>query len=262
MPLVERDDGARLHWEERGEGPGLLIAHSYIQHPAVLKGLFDELASDHRLIRYDARGTGQSSPGGPFDMNTDVEDMLAICEAAGPVAVVANGDATNRAVHAGARQSDAVPVVISLESLPLSAGDAVDTDALVASAGVLSALVGMMRADYRSGMMAAIQRGNPDMTPDELRERIDRTTAYSSHEAAVTRLEEWIGDAPADDAAALGDRLVIAYEGAGGWFPADLHEAGRKFLPEARFERLEGGPISRPDLTAAVVRGVTASARA
>ena len=38
-----------------------------------------------------------------------------------------------------------------------------------------------------------------------------------------------------------------------------LHERAREFLPAARFERLEGGAISRPDLTAAVVRAITAA---
>jgi hypothetical protein len=119
----------------------------------------------------------------------------------------------------------------------------------------------MMRADYRSGMTAAIQRGNPDMTPGEIRDRVDRTVAYIPHEAGLMRLEEWIADRPEDDALALGRRLVIAYEGMGAWFPAELHEGAQKVLPEARFERLEGGAISRPDLTAAIVRELAVAAR-
>ena len=55
----------------------------------------------------------------------------------------------------------------------------------------------------------------------------------------------------------LGDRLIIAYEGAGAWFPQDLTERGIAILPEARFVKLDGGAISSPELTAAVVRGVT-----
>jgi pimeloyl-ACP methyl ester carboxylesterase len=256
---VERDNGVRLWWEERGQGPGVLLGHSYIQHPEVLQGLADALSAEHRLVRYDARGSGQSTRTGPYDMNTDVEDLLAVAEAAGPLAVVvANGDASNRAIHAAARRTDLIASVVSMETLPLPPGVAEETDALVGSGGVLSGLVATMRADYRSGLFAAIQRGNPDITTDQLRERVDRTVEYIPYEAGCGRLEEWIADQPGEDSRALGDRLIIAYEGAGGWFTADLHEHGREFLPEARFEQLNGGAISRPDLTADVVRRVIA----
>jgi pimeloyl-ACP methyl ester carboxylesterase len=193
-------------------------------------------------------------------MNTDVEDLLAVAEAAGPLAtVVANGDAANRAIHAAARRPDLIPSVVSMETLPLPRGVAEETDALVGSGGVLTGLMAMMRADYRSGMFATIQRGNPDITTEQLRERVDRTVEYIPYEAGCGRLEEWIADEPGDDSRALGDRLVIAYEGAGAWFTAELHERGREFLPEARFEQLERGAITRPDLTADVVRRVIAA---
>ena len=261
MPVVEREDGVRLVWEESGDGPGVLLVHSYIQHPGVLEGLLAELRSGHRTIRYDARGAGESTRRGPYDMQTDVADLIAVVEAAGPVAaVIANGDATNRAVHAAAQRPDLIPYVISLETVPLRSGDTSGTDALIGSRQVLDALVVMMRADYRSGLTAAMQRGNPEMTQEQVRDRVDGTVAYIDHEAAVDRLEAWIYDDPGGDPAALGDRFVVAYEGAGGWFPADLTERGGEGLPEAQFVRLDGGAISRPDLSAAVIRTITGAA--
>jgi hypothetical protein len=118
----------------------------------------------------------------------------------------------------------------------------------------------MMRADYRTGLSAAVQRGNPDMTQDELRARVDATVAYIDHDASLGRLEGWIHDDPGDDPRALGERLVVAYEGAGEWFPAELTERGLDLLPDAQFVKLDGGAIRRPDLTAAVVRSVTGAA--
>jgi pimeloyl-ACP methyl ester carboxylesterase len=258
VPRVEREAGVSLFWQEWGEGPALLVMHSYIQHPTVLERLLAELSPGHRMVRYDARGTGESTRVGPYDMQTDVEDLIAIAEDAGPLAaVLANGDATNRATHAAAQRPDLVPYVISMETVPLLPGQAVDTDALVGSGGVLSALVGMMRADYRSGMLATIQRGNPDMTPEQVRERVDATVAYIPHEAGLGRLEAWINDEPGDDPYTLADRLIVAYEGAGAWFTEELLERGQQLLPDARFVKLEGGAVSRPELTAAVVRRVT-----
>jgi pimeloyl-ACP methyl ester carboxylesterase len=258
VPFVEREDGVSLFWQEWGEGPGLLVTTSYLQHPKVLAGLIAQLQEGHRTIRYDARGTGESTRRGPYDPGTDVADLIAIAEAAGPVtAVIANGDATNRAVHAAAQRPDLIPYVVSLETVPLMPGQAAGTDALVASGGVLDALVSTMRLDYRTGLIAAVERGNPNMTEAELYERIDATVAYVSHEASIGRLEAWINDDPGDDPRSLGDRLVLAYEGAGAWFTAELLDRAREVLPEARLVKLEAGAVSRPDLTAAVIRDVT-----
>jgi pimeloyl-ACP methyl ester carboxylesterase len=261
VPFVEREDGVTLFWQDWGEGPGLLVVHSYIQHPTVLEGLLADLQGGHRTVRYDARGAGESTRRGPYDMQTDVADLLAVAQAAGPIAaVVANGDATNRAVHAAVERPDLLPYVISMETVPLAPGQAAGTESLISSRQVLEALVGMMRADYRSGLSAAVQRGNPDMTQDEVRARVDATVAYIDHDASLGRLEGWINDQPGGDPRALGERLVVAYEGAGGWFPAELTERGHDLLPDAQFVKLEGGAISRPDLAAAVVRSITGAA--
>jgi pimeloyl-ACP methyl ester carboxylesterase len=258
VPFVEREGGVSLFWQDWGEGPGLLVVQSYIQHPQVLEGLLAELQGGHRMVRYDARGAGESTRQGPYDMATDVADLIAVAEAAGPIAaVVANGDASNRAVHAAAQRPDLIPCVVSMETVPLGAGQAAGTESLISSVNVLDALVSMMRADYRSGLTAAITRGNPDFDPDQVRARVDATVAYIDHQAALGRLEEWIHDDPGDDPRSLGDRLVVAYEGAGAWFPSDLTEVGKDLLPDAQFVKLDGGALTRPDLTAAVVRNVT-----
>ena len=261
MAWVERPDGIRLAVQERGEGPAVLCAHSFVQHPDVYRGLHDELARDHRLITYHARGTGQSTRSGPYDMETDAADMAAVIEERGPVeAVVANGEASHWAVRVAVSRPDLLPHVVTLETVPFRTEDAADSDALVGSASVLGALVSMIRADYRTGLRAAIERGNPTLTDAEMRERVDRTAGHCPPEAGVARLEAWIADDASGPSIALGDRLTVAGEGAGGWFPASLHELARQFLPEARFVRLERGAISDPRLMADVVRNVVSYA--
>jgi pimeloyl-ACP methyl ester carboxylesterase len=258
VPKVETADGVQLHWDERGAGPALLLVHSYIQHPRVFAGLIDDLARDHRVVTYDARGTGQSSRSGPYDMQTDVSDLQLVVEDAGPfVGLIANGEAANRSVYLAADRPDLVPVVISLESLPVGSAFAEGSDALVASTSVLEALMAMMRTDYRAGLSAALQRANPDMTSDDLRDRVALNVEHCGQEAGTGRLESWIADDAADAARSIGGRLFVLAEGSGEWFPSDLHDRARQALPEAEIVRLEGGAISRPDLSAARIREIT-----
>lgn len=247
--------------QERGEGPALLCAHSFVQHPGVYRGLHEELARDHRVITYHARGTGESTKAGPYDMETDAADMAAVVESLGPVeAVIANGEAAHWAVRVAVEQPELIPRVIALETLPFRASEAAQSDALIGSTSVLNALVAMIRADYRTGLHAAIERGNPSLTEEEMRERMDLTAAHSPAEAAVPRLEAWIADDVSEAAGALGGRLMVLFHGEGAWFPASLHELARDFLPEARFVRLEQGAISAPDLAAAAIREVVSYA--
>lgn len=261
MTWVERPDGVRLAVQERGDGPAILVMHSFVQHPDVYAGLHDELARDHRVISYHARGTGESTKAGPYDMETDAADMAAVAESCGPVeAVLGNGEASHWAVRVATAHPELVPRVVCLETLPFRTQDAEGSDALIGSATVLDTLVSMIRADYRTGLHAAIQRGNPSLDEDEMRERVDLTAAHSPAEASVPRLEAWIADDVSKASRELGDRLTIAFEGAGAWFPASLHELARDFLPEARFVRLERGAISAPEIMADVVRDVVSYA--
>jgi pimeloyl-ACP methyl ester carboxylesterase len=262
MPFVERSDGVRLEWEERGHGPSLLVGHAYLQFPSVYEGLVAELASDHRVITYAPRGSGESSRRPPYDMATDVDDLRVLIEEVGPIeAALVNGDASNRAVHLAAERPDLVPYVVSLETVPFTPEAAAASDALVASTGVLQAMLGMMRADYRAAVSAALARGNPGMEQEALGDRVDMTANYCSHEAALGRLEAWIRDDCTEQARTLGDRLVLAAQGDGEWFSADLHDRINEYLPEARAVRLEGGAVSRPDLTADLVRSLVGAAR-
>ena len=68
MPFIKRPDGAELHWEERGEGPNVVIANQFFSPLSVFGGLMDLLAERHRLVTYDPRGIGRSSAHGPYDM--------------------------------------------------------------------------------------------------------------------------------------------------------------------------------------------------
>ena len=43
-------------------------------------GLIDDLVTDHRVVTYDLRGSGQSTRQGPYDVDTDAADLAALIE--------------------------------------------------------------------------------------------------------------------------------------------------------------------------------------
>ena len=82
----------------------------------------------------------------------------------------------------------------------------------------------------------------------------------------MERLRAWAEDDASDYGLQCGDRLWMLYsdEMGGGWFPAGEQgrRLARRLFPAAHVEQVDDGIISRPDLTAAVVREVAVSDRA
>ena len=86
---------------------------------------------------------------------------------------------------------------------------------------------------------------------------MDETLAYTSPETTLARLESWLADESAlDELRALGDRLAIVWHEGDSWQAGSIPRV-RELLPEARIVEVEDGPLSRPDLQAAVVREMT-----
>ena len=76
-----RPDGAQLHWEERGEGPNVVIAEPVLLAARRCStGSWTCSSSTIALVTYDMRGVGESSMQGPYDMETDAEDLAAVIE--------------------------------------------------------------------------------------------------------------------------------------------------------------------------------------
>jgi pimeloyl-ACP methyl ester carboxylesterase len=267
MPHLARPDGAKIHWEERGSGPRVLLAPYANAYPAVYDPLEADLLADHRVVRYDDRGTGASDHTGPFDMETGAGDMEAVLEeAGGPAVVIALGDAVHRAARITARRADLVDALVVPGGSPAGRKRLEGSDAMVTSDSVLDAFLSMGATDYRGAIRTAISAANPQMSEDEVRERVNRQVAYQPHETAVARWRAWAEEDSTDAGRACGDRLWLLYSDdmSGGWFPAgeEGRRLARRLFPEAHVEGIEDGMISRPDLTADVVRRVTSRTRA
>jgi hypothetical protein len=256
MPFLARPDGARIYWEEAGDGPGVLLCNTFNLAP--LDPLVERLASSRRVIDYEPRGLGRSSDKGPYDLETGAADLEALLEETGPVEVaLAIGDGTHRAIRVADGRPDLIDrVVFTSTAIGRESGD--ERAGFAASREVLFALMSVIRRDYRTGLRQMLT-GSAHNEAEE-RERLEELVAVIPQDAAIGYLEAWIAAEGFDIARRLGDRLtVLAYPG-NAWFPIEMYEGLRAHLTEACFEFVQDGPITRPDLAAEVLLKVSARA--
>jgi len=265
MPRVQRPDGAEIEWRIQSEaGPLVAIALMATQPPAACSGIVEALGLDHRVLTYDLRGAGASSRVGPYDIETDAADFAAVVDGAGGDALaIALGDGGRRAVRAAAERPDLIHTVVVSGELPLGPiSMAGSREALADSPAVLEALLGMLETDYRMGLRTMLaSSGESGWGEPALYARLDAIEAYSPREASVQRVRAWTEDDSRQHARALGDRLWYLHFPGNAWFKGSL-EAIRRGLPEARFEPVSEGVISRPQENAAAVRRILAARRA
>ncbi len=262
---IERGGGVELHWEQRGDGPLVVIACHWSGYPPVFEPLIEELQNDHRIVTYDARGTGRSTRRGPHDMITGAADLSAVIEEAGePAVVVTMAEACNRAVRVGADRPDLVVGIIAPGALPIPRSALEGTQALVSSDAVVDAFLEMLANDYRGAQRTMMTTANPQMSEGELRERVDLQVAYCPADVALERTRAWRDDDPTNAARECANRLWLLWspDMVGPWFPPvqEVKQVLSRELPEAQLETIDDGLVSRPELTAEVVRRVTTMA--
>lgn len=69
--------GAELYYESAGDGPPLVMIHSGGFDRRIWDDQFQAFAAHYRVIRYDVRGFGKSSPGrGDYADAEDLQDLL------------------------------------------------------------------------------------------------------------------------------------------------------------------------------------------
>jgi len=266
METVLRPGGAELHVEERGKGAPVVFAPYWSGHPTVFEGLLHNLAGDHRVITWDARGTGRSTRSGPYDIETDSSDLEAVVEQTGePATIVSVADGMNRAVRVAARRPELVGAVVTMGTGPFARMHFAQDEGMVASDSVVAAFLKMLERDYRGALRTILRATNAQMSEDELRDRVALQLEYCPQEAAVARVRAWADDDPTEAARETGRRLWIfsAPDVAGPWLPPPerRRELVRTLTPEANLEEATGaeGPVSRPDVAAKRIRRITAA---
>jgi hypothetical protein len=143
-------------------------------------------------------------------------------------------------------------------SAPISLSTLRRSESLLSSQTVIEAFIEMMGTDYRGALRALLTQTNPQMSEEEVRERVTTQEEYIPRETAVARARAWFDDDSSEQGRAIGDRLSILFsdEMGGAWLPRGGELAGllSEHLPEARLVPIADGIASRPDLTADVIR--------
>jgi pimeloyl-ACP methyl ester carboxylesterase len=265
VPRLRRPDGAEIDWWVQGEdGPLVAIALMALHPPRVCRPLVDDLATDHRVLGYDLRGTGASSCIGPYDIETDAADLAAVLEEAGGDAlVVALGDGARRSVRVAAERPDLAHTVVVSGEFPLGRiGERGSQDALANSPAVLDALLGMLETDFRTGLRTMMaSSGETDWHEKAMRDRLDAIEAHSPPEVGAPRMRSWVEDDSRAAGRSLGDRLWYLHYPGNAWFQGSI-EIVRASLPAAQVEAVPDGVINCPEENASVIRRILASRRA
>jgi hypothetical protein len=124
----------------------------------------------------------------------------------------------------------------------------------------------MGETEYRGAVRTVVTAANPQMSEDEVRERVKLQVEYQPHETVVARWRAWVEDDSTEAGQECGDRLWLLYSEnmSGGWFPSgeEARRISLRLFPNAHVEEVDDGMISRPDQFGSIVRRITSKARA
>ena len=263
MAHLSRPDGVDIHYEKRGEGPAVFLAHnSVMSMPSVFEGLLGDVARDHLVVTWDPRGVGRSTRRGPYDISTDTDDMAALVEEVGQSGVMVSTGLNPVPPILGAKRPELTDAVVLTGGIPrFKPAQGRQSEGMLGSESVAEVILQLARTDHRSIVRAAIAASNSQMSQAEIAERVDAQVAYCHWDVLLDRTESWLADESFDETGpALGSRLwIIHWESEGARL--ETVENAKNVLPDAHIVEAEDGPISRPDITADVIRKVTVDAR-
>src|SRR4051794_14453727 len=184
-----------LAHDQQGNGPLLVLVHGITENRHSWDPLTADLARDHRVVRVDLRGHGESPTGDDYSIATLADDVAAVVaqvDPGGPPPLLVGHSLGGMVVTAYAAARDvrgAVNVDQSLDLAPLQAGVQAQAENLRGEAfpAVLSALFDSMRGpvpDAEWARLSALRRPDQavvlaiwslllDTTPDELEKAVD-----------------------------------------------------------------------------------------
>jgi pimeloyl-ACP methyl ester carboxylesterase len=190
MPIVDVSGGA-LYFEERGDGPPVLLIHGTGANLHTWRDSFDRLAERHRTIAYDRRGYGRSNQSRTRDCDVNVRDAAELLDHldARPATVVGHSSGGVVALGLALAEPSAVASLVLVE--PPLHGQLHPTPSMLRAflKGQVLALRGQQRevalVFYRWVTSSSAGGNSFDTLPEELREEALADSATTA--AEVTR---------------------------------------------------------------------------
>jgi len=120
MPKATLPGGLRIHYQQVGEGPDLVMVHGLTGNLAVWHlRIVPELAEHFRILTYDLRGHGHSdTPPSGYTLEAMADDLLGLLdelELERPL-IVGHSYGADIALHHALRNPDRVRQVIAIEA--------------------------------------------------------------------------------------------------------------------------------------------------
>src|SRR5437870_9750561 len=150
--FVTSADGTRIAYETMGQGAPLVFVWGAlgVRSSPFAKGMREELAKDFTVFDYDRRGRGESGDTKPYAVAREVEDLRAVCEAAGGRPYVA-ATSSGAALALEAAASGVPMKMLAAHEPPYMVGSPKDAP----------------DPDYEQKMNALIARGKRDERSEE-----------------------------------------------------------------------------------------------
>ncbi len=264
--FVTRPDGARIHVQRRGDGPTLLLLHATLSNARELEPLAIDLAAAFTVLAIDRRSAGASvmPPDdvlGPIEVQTHINDMLAVLDAlrpGGPVLVVGHSYGACVGLEFAARQPGLVAGAFLFEPpylgvLPDTAAESVALGRRITETAQRDGLGAAALAFLETVNGAGITR----RLPADVLAQFEREGRGAVADAALAGFEP----------AGLGGVRVPVHLGLGGRSRgpyAAVAAALGEHVPRLQIHQFptlgHGGPVSQPGVVAPIILGCLGSA--
>lgn len=123
--FVMSADGTEIAYDVTGTGPAVVVVEGALcqRTMGTAQALIPLLSEHYAVFAYDRRGRGESGPGSaPFAVQREVEDLVAVLEAAGPDAFVV-GASSGAALVLEALRTGVVVRKVALYEVPFIVDD-------------------------------------------------------------------------------------------------------------------------------------------
>jgi esterase len=240
MTSIAESVPVRLHYEERGRGPDIVIVHGLFGSLSNWRSVARTLAEHHRVLSVDLRNHGRSPHARPHSYAAMLSDLELFFDdvVVGPAVVIGHSMGGRVAMHLALSSPKRVRALCVLDVSPLGGPNNQVRNILELMRGLDPSVCTSRR---EAGELLAQQIDDPGLAASILMNigrRDDGTLFWRLGIDPIAENFDGLREAP-PDAAYNGDCLFVR-GGASSYLPRDHDEVVRERFPNAQIETLDG----------------------